>query len=289
MVEVNLDDDFYKAFRKLLEALRGYNKEIVVIGGLANALYEFHNLGAKSPLATIATKDLDVLVSTKVTVIDERIVKKLKDEGFKVEPIPSQDKIITKFKFEDSNFEIEFLCPKYGEDPLRGKDQLVTEVQEGLTAQPLRYLDLALFKPWVVSSEVIPSLNGLNLDIQIPSAGAYLIQKFIIKGDINRARFNQKDAFYTYELLLKFKDNLKVVAESVGETELFNFRKENYKKVKSFRKDFAGYYGDKNSEGIQKVLKEANQRGIKGLTEEDIAYLFNEFIVLIPFEKNKRP
>jgi hypothetical protein len=30
MVEVNLDEDFYKAFRKLLEALRSYNKEIVV-------------------------------------------------------------------------------------------------------------------------------------------------------------------------------------------------------------------------------------------------------------------
>lgn len=60
MVEVNLDEDFYKAFRKLLEALRSYNKEIVVIGGLANALYEYH-----------------VLVSKKVTVIDEKIVKKL--------------------------------------------------------------------------------------------------------------------------------------------------------------------------------------------------------------------
>ncbi len=286
MDEVNLDEDFYKAFRKLLEALRSYNKEIVVIGGLANALYEYHHLGNKSPLGTIATKDLDVLVSKKVTVIDEKIVKKLEGEGFKVEPIPSQDKIITKFKFEDSNFEIEFLCPKYGEDPLRGKDQLVTEVQEGLTAQPLRYLDLALFNPWVVNSESIPSLVGLNLEIQIPSAGSYLIQKFIIRNDINRMRYNQKDAFYTYELLLKFKDNLKSVAASVVEVEIFNLKKENYKKVKSFRREFAEYYGSEQSEGVQKILREASQRGLKEITDADVAYLFGEFISLIPVAKS---
>lgn len=285
MVEVNLDEDFYKAFRKLLEALRSYNKEIVVIGGLANALYEYHDLGKKSPLDTIATKDLDVLVSKKVTVIDEKIVKKLEEEGFKIEPVAANDKVITKFRYEDSNFEIEFLCPKYGADPLRGKDQMVTEVQEGLTAQPLRYLDLALFNTWSVSSELIPSLAGMNLDIQIPSAGAYLIQKFIIRNDVNRIRYNQKDAFYTYELLLKFTDNLQSVAESVGEVELFNLKKGNYKKVKNFRRDFAEYYGSKNAEGIQKVFKEVKQRGIKGITEEDITYLFNEFIALIPFQK----
>jgi hypothetical protein len=119
------------------------------------------------------------------------------------------------------------------------------------------------------------------LDIQIPSAGAYLIQKFIIRNDINRTRFNQKDAFYTYELLLKFRDNLNFVVESVGEVELFNLKNGNYKKVKNFRKDFAAYYAGKNSEGIPKVMKEVRQRGIKGLTEDDVAYVFNEFIALI--------
>jgi len=281
MVEVNLDEDFYKAFRKLLEALRSYNKEIVVIGGLANALYEYHSFGKKSPLDTIATKDLDVLVSKKVTVINENIVKRLEEEGFKIEPVAADDKFITKFRYEESNFEIEFLCPKYGADPLRGKDQIVTEVQEGLMAQPLRYLDLALFNTWSVSSELIPSLIGINLDIQIPSAGAYLIQKFIIRNDINRTRFNQKDAFYTYELLLKFRDNLNFVVESVGEVKLFNLKNGNYKKVKNFRKNFAAYYAEKNSEGIQRVMKEVSQRGIKGLTEDDVAYVFNEFIALI--------
>jgi hypothetical protein len=138
-----------------------------------------------------------------------------------------------------------------------------------------------LFNTWSVSSELIPSLIGINLDIQIPSAGAYLIQKFIIRNDINRIRFNQKDAFYTYELLLKFRDNLNFVAESVGEVELFNLKNGNYKKVKNFRKDFAAYYAEKNSEGIQRVMKEVSQRGIKGLTEDDVAYVFNEFIALI--------
>ena len=79
---------------------------------------------------------------------------------------------------------------------------------------------------------------------------------------------------------------MKSIAESVSEVELFNLKKGNYKKVKTFRRDFADYYGSENAEGIQKVVKEINQRGIKGISAEDVAYLFNEFITLIPFRKN---
>ena len=57
----------------------------------------------------------------------------------------------------------------------KGERQLVKEIQEGINAQPLRYLDLAQFQPWTVNSESISELKGLNLDIQIPSPGAYLI------------------------------------------------------------------------------------------------------------------
>jgi hypothetical protein len=55
--------------------------------------------------------------------------------------------------------------------------------------------------------------------------------------------------------------------------------------MRDFR-DFAEYYGSKNAEGIQKVFKEVKQRGIKGINDEDIACLFDEFIAFIPFQEN---
>ncbi len=132
MDELNIDQGFYNAFRKLLLALKDYNKEIVIIGGLANALYEYHQYGQNSGLGVLATKDLDVLTSTKVTIINETILESLKKQGFVVDPKPIENKFITKFTLPNSNFEIEFLCPKYGGDPDRnGQDQLVKEIQEG--------------------------------------------------------------------------------------------------------------------------------------------------------------
>ena len=75
------------------------------------------------------------------------------------------------------------------------------------------------------------------LNIQIPSPGAYLIQKFIIRGD-RRPAYLQKDCFYMYELLLKFNTNLSELALSVENVIFYNDKKTNYSKVKSFKTDF---------------------------------------------------
>jgi hypothetical protein len=45
MEELKIDKEFYDAFKKLLVGLEDYNKEIVIIGGLANALYQYHEHG----------------------------------------------------------------------------------------------------------------------------------------------------------------------------------------------------------------------------------------------------
>jgi hypothetical protein len=277
MPEVNLDKDFFEALKKVLNALREYNEHFVIVGGLSNALYEYHNMKLKSPLETIATKDIDILVSKKVTIVNEPISKKLIDEGFVVDPKPIESKVITKFKLDGTNFDIEFLCPMEGD----GR-KVVEEVQPQLTAQALRYLDLALYNPWTVNTDQIPHLEGMGgLEIQLPSPGSYLVQKFIIRNDVNRVRYNQKDAFYTYELLLKFAEKLTVLATSVREIEAYNLLRPKYGKVKTFRKDFEEYYGNKNATGIQKIMKELQKRSINDIAEEDVASLFREFITVL--------
>lgn len=281
MAELKIDEGFFEAFRSLMTALKDYNNEIIVIGGFANALYEYHEKGQASPLGTLSTKDMDLLVSQKITVINESIVNQLQDSGFEVDHKPVDDKYLTKFILPSTNFEIEFLCPLFGGDPGRGgKKQLVKEVQKGLNAQPLRYLDLAQYEPWIIDTENVPALTGLHLKIQIPSPGAYLIQKFIIRGD-RRPAFLQKDCFYIYELILKFNENLSELASSIENILLYNDKKTKYKLVKSFKVDFFEYFKDKKSVGITKVVQELGDRGINNINEEDVLATFNDLFRLL--------
>ncbi len=278
MDELKIDQEFYDAFKKLLQALKDYNKDIVIIGGLANALYEYHKHGQNSMLGVLATKDLDVLTSRKVTKINKSILDSLAEQGFVIDPKPIENKLITKFTLPETNFEIEFLCPMYGGDPdRRGQSQLVTEIQEGVTAQPLRYLDLALFDPWIIYSRDVPGLDGLDMEIQIPNPGAYLIQKFIIK-DKRKPAFAQKDCFYIYELLLKFRDNFFELKNCIDNVLVMNCKKGNYKKVRSFKSDFKDYFSSADSEGIIRCHNELRERGYRTIGVEDIVAVFDQFI-----------
>ena len=46
-------------------------------------------------LGILATKDLDVLTSSKVTKIDKGILDSLGEQGFVIDPKPIEDKLIT--------------------------------------------------------------------------------------------------------------------------------------------------------------------------------------------------
>lgn len=277
LVELKIDSEFFGAFKKLLIALKDYNKDVVVIGGFANALYEYHKYGQPSPLGTLSTKDIDLLTSQKVSILNEPIVTRLKSEGFVIDYKPVENKVITKFTLPNTNFEIEFLCPMFGGDPDRNGDrQLVKEIQVGIQSQPLRYLDLVLLDPWIINSESIPDLVGLDLDIQIPNPGAYLIQKFLIK-DRRPPNSIQKDCFYTYELLLKFNNNLQEVYQTVGT--ILVTKSDTYTKLKNFETEFRAYYKDEKSEGVVRIMRELKDRGHNDLTERDVLDSFEDFFI----------
>lgn len=278
MDELKIDQEFFEAFKKVLLALKDYNQEIVIIGGFANALYEYHEYGQDSMLGVLATKDLDILTSDRVTTVNKTILESLKDQGFIVDPKPIEDKVITKFSLPESNFEIEFLCPKYGGDTDReGNEQLVKEIQEGVIAQPLRYLDIALFNPWIVDTKNVPGLNDIDMKIQIPNPGAYLIQKFIIK-DRRKAIYAQKDCFYIYELLLKFRDHIDELKSCIDNILVMNSKKRRYHKVKNFKENFIDYFSYAEADGIVRCHDELRDRGYDSIGVEDIVAMFDLFI-----------
>jgi predicted P-loop ATPase len=268
---VEIDKEFYQIFRELLTSLGDYTKDIVIIGGFANALYQYHEWGSDSKLGNLLTKDIDLLTSDKVTKLEETIVDRLTNSGFEIKNVPVKDKFITKF-IKNENFEIEFLCPSYG----RG-EKITTTIQKDLVAQPLKYLDLALYNTVEISTENIPELKGLHKAIQLPSPAAYLIQKFIILD--KRERFLQKDCFYIYELLVKFSKHLDKLINEIQSIENYNLsEKINYKKVKRFRENFKKYFGDEDGQGYNNIMKELQDRGNNGISKDQVYGTFELFL-----------
>lgn len=275
-----INEDFYNAIRSLITSLGDATEHVVFVGGFANALYEYVEHANSSGLGDLYTKDIDLLTKRNLKESVGDLSERLERGGFKVELKGSSSEPVTKFclKNKSGNFEVEFLCPKYGGDPDRkGKDQNVTWITDSVTAQPLRYMDLPLENKIELSTECVPKLKGLDKKIYLPSPGAYLIQKFIVIGRRQGTAAKEKDYMYCYELLAKFRDNLDYLANEVNNVVAWVvIKKKNYKLVKSFKDDFKKAFATDKSVGIIAASKELEVRRIN-INPGAIQSLFEEF------------
>lgn len=256
---VTLDSEFYKMFGNLVGAISPYLDEIVFIGGVANALYEFHPEAQSSGNPNLMTKDVDL--ATAMSLSRQRktdsLAILLERAGFKVDEQELMEKKLTKFRLlnekgqTDNSYEIEFLCPFTGRDP--GPDFI--EVQKGISSIPLRFMDLPLVNPWQLSLSRLPGLQDRNEGILIPNPGTYIVQKFITMFRRTRESAMQKDAYYIYEFCLKFRDSLPLLNECIDGVVKAGF----YKDVKNFRKDFEVHFSRPESKGVMRIVREANR------------------------------
>jgi hypothetical protein len=100
---------------------------------------------------------------------------------------------------KDSPVDLEFLCGKSG---LSRKDQehAAYAVQDGLYAQPLKYLEMSLNNTWQVSLSRVPGFERLrNVRVKVPNPAAYVVSKVLIRGE------QRKAAFYAERLLLHIR------------------------------------------------------------------------------------
>jgi hypothetical protein len=115
-------------------------------------------------------------------------------------------------------YSIEFLTPLIGraDDP-EGRPLVTTDVQAGLTAQRLRYLDLLLEEPWAVSIEGMPGIPVAEppLEVRLPHPGCFLVQKFLIADKRDPETERPKDMAYVYQVIQLFSRDLAQLAETV--------------------------------------------------------------------------
>jgi hypothetical protein len=97
----------------------------------------------------------------------------------------------------------EFLASLTGpEADQRGESNALREIQPGLQAQRLRYLELLLHEPLEMSTERVPDLLVTPpVVLRIPNPASYLIQKGLIHGR-RRPERAEKDSAYVHEVAL---------------------------------------------------------------------------------------
>ena len=262
---VTIDVTFFKTLGSLAEAIEPYLKDVVFIGGVANALYEFHPYAKPSGSPVLMTKDVDLATEQKIPSGASRntLAALLDKAGFKVDPDIQMALKLTKFRLvdgkgkADNNYEVEFLCPLTGGPP--GPDYI--EVQAGITATPLTFMDLLMHEPWELELKLLPGLEGRREIILVPNQGVYVVQKFITMFRRQKRAARQKDAFYIYEFCLKFRDSLGTVNDCIERLVSIS----HYKKVKSFRNDFSRYFESQTGEGIANIMNEIESLPFDGV------------------------
>jgi prevent-host-death family protein len=125
-------------------------------------------------------------------------------------------------------YSIEFLTPLVGrpDDP-EGQPLVTADVQAGLSAQRLRYLDLLLEAPWTVAIGHLPGAPAGEppLAVQLPHPGCFLVQKLLIADKRDPETERPKDLAYVYQVVQLFardlpqlKRNPGRIVNQVGET-----------------------------------------------------------------------
>jgi hypothetical protein len=264
-------------FMKAVEALRPYLGDLICIGGCANALYRYHpNASTTIPVPYLGTIDTDWMTPVRLS---ERgrlpIALLMKQAGFVEEAIGADERPAVKYRLRNSDFpaEIEFLCKRSGIPGGREPKEITSHpVQEGLLAQPLRYLDILEHGTWELDLGRVPEFECLSgTVIRLPNPMAYVAQKILINARRQESVSKAKDFYYIYEISVIFRDYLDALA-----TDCRNLERTFRTQIRDFKRKAAICFASSSAEGPTLALEVC--RGNKSHATENQVKLTAEMI-----------
>lgn len=199
----------FRAFARLVDALRSWVGHLVIVGGWAHRLHRFHPLASAPAYLPLRTRDADLALSIGAP-LDGDIGAALDKAGFREGLSGEHTPPITHYRLgdEDGGFHAEFLAPLKGDGLKRDGRADVTVSKAGITAQKLRHVDLLLTVPWTVHvgpKNEVPVKTPVNLLIANPVS--FVVQKLLIhkyrKGDKKA-----QDVLYIHDTLELFGASL---------------------------------------------------------------------------------
>jgi hypothetical protein len=132
-------DDFKKKLFKTLAILKDYLQDIVIAVGWAPLIY-YHYLLSNKNLNPLRTKDIDIVIPSKLEIVSDRTIDKLLImAGLKAKfrSLHTPPVIHYEGNIEGCEVEIDFLTTQKNE-----KENKVIIVQKGLHAQSLAFISI---------------------------------------------------------------------------------------------------------------------------------------------------
>lgn len=214
----------------VLRALSLYLDTLVVVGGFAVWFYRFHPRAARTQIVPLRTFDVDLAAPPKVRRVAGRSLSELVATaglrptflGDHTAPVmrffPTQESARTEQR-PPEQYCMEFLTPLVGGRVDRAGGAVTTkEIQKGVTAQRLRYLDLLMVESWRVPLAVLPGMGGRvdeRIRVKLPHPGLFVVHKVLVSGEVGRREKRAKDMAFIYEVLALFRRDMALLAQEV--------------------------------------------------------------------------
>ncbi|GAA4017722.1 GSU2403 family nucleotidyltransferase fold protein [Actimicrobium antarcticum] len=205
------------ALAKLAQALSPWHAHLVFIGGWAHRIHRFSPRANQLTYQPVFTRDTDLAFANKVP-IEGDIKAALAEHGFREQLTGEYRPPVAHYTLGDENggFYAEFLTPLTDSAAKRRPKPDVTMTttdvtarnatmtMAGISAQQIRYLDILLVDPWLITlSPQIGIPVPASMDVQVANPLCYMVQKFLIQSDRPAAKQAQ-DVLYIYDTIELF-------------------------------------------------------------------------------------
>jgi hypothetical protein len=198
-----------EAMTRLINALRPWLADLVVIGGWAHHLLRYHPDARAPAYEPLRTRDADIAFSSSAA-LEGNILEALQSADFQEELRGEHTPPVTRYALSDADqgFYVEFLAPRTGDGLRRNGQPDATIAKAGVTAQKLRHVDLLLIDPWYLLLDKaigIPISEPANVLVANPVS--FIGQRLLIhqhRDPMKRAQ----DVLYIHDTLELFGHRL---------------------------------------------------------------------------------
>ena len=268
-------DDFKKGFFKTLAILEDYIPDIVIAGGWTPLIY-YHYLLPDKNLNPLRTKDIDIVVPSKLKKIaDNTIDELLITAGLKPKfrSLHTPPVIHYEGNIEGCEVEIEFLTTQKNK-----KENKVIIVQKGLHAQSLPFISILLENTLWVKIDDVPTDGKKFFQIRVPKPGAYIFNKGLTFIRRNKRIKKAKDLYYIFDILANCHKLMPGICN-----EFRSFYK-HYPKSWSrrFIMNLKRYFANETSSGIELIISQRPETAFPNMNNEQFKHyvlgVFQEFL-----------
>ena len=201
------DGTYSEALRllgRVVVATQPYADQLLVIGGMVPMLYRRAPGFARARFAPPGTTEVDMTVRPRLTVADRPMLDLLRDADLEAFEAPGYRGQPGAQAFQDVGYGTVRKAPTFVEflAPLRGRgDKRLLEVQPGLRAEALRYLDLLAFEPLVLQAAHFPELAIETASrLRVPQPALYVAQKILARRSGRHLGKLGKDLAYAFDV-----------------------------------------------------------------------------------------